>query len=64
MMVDDLEELIETIENELRNSYEPTYRTKEGFNIVTDVGFVRQWFNIYKHVLRERYGYNVDGGTK
>lgn len=49
-----LEEFIQTVEYEFSNSFGTEYRTKEGFRIVTDVGFVRQWFNIYKGVLRRR----------
>lgn len=56
-----LEEFIQTIEYEFSNSFGMEYRTKEDFCIVTDVGFAKQWFNIYKGVLRKRYGYGVVG---
>lgn len=62
MTIDSLEEFIQTIEYEFSNSFGMEYRTKEGFCIVTDVGFVRQWFNIYKGVLRRRYMQETIGG--
>lgn len=50
-----VEDIIKTIEDELNQSNELYYRCKDGSEITTDVGYVEDWFNEYKDVLRERY---------
>lgn len=48
-------QLIITIENEIENSDSTRYICEDGSIISTDVGYVYEWFDEYKHVLRERY---------
>lgn len=50
-----VEDIIKTIEEELNQSNQLYYRCKNGSEITTDVGYVEDWFNKYKDVLRERY---------
>ena len=50
-----VEDIIKTIEEELNQSNQLNYRCKDGSEITTDVGYVEDWFNEYKDVLRERY---------
>lgn len=50
-----VEDIIKTIEEELNQSNQLYYRCKDGSEITTDVGYVEDWFNKYKDVLRERY---------
>ena len=50
-----VEDIIKTIEEELNQSNQSYYRCKDGSEITTDVGYVEEWFNEYKDVLRERY---------
>ena len=51
----DIEELIETIESELSHGGCGGYITKEGIHIATDAGYVYDWFEEYKEILRMRY---------
>lgn len=50
-----VDELIKTIENELKNSSQTRYVCEDGSLIGTDVGYVEEWFDEYKYVLREKY---------
>lgn len=51
-----VEEIINTIEEELASSDSScTYTCKEGNNISTDIGYIYDWFEEYKEILRERY---------
>lgn len=50
-----VEEIINTIEEELKWSSQTRYICKDDSIISTDVRYVEDWFNEYKHVLRERY---------
>lgn len=50
-----IDDLINTIEREIRNSTSTHYRTAEGDYIDTDVDYVYDWFKEYKDVLRFRY---------
>ena len=51
-----IEELITTIEEEFEiPGCSTEYECKEGNIISTDVGYVYEWFNEYKEVLRKRY---------
>ena len=50
-----IDDLINTIERELRNSTSTRYRTAEGDYIDTDVNYVYDWFREYEDVLRLRY---------
>lgn len=59
----DIEELIETIEQELSKSSSCDYKCENGTIIVTDVGYVHEWFEEYIEVLRRRYG-NVDNSNR
>lgn len=61
MTIDDLEELIGTIEAELNSSPRYAYRCIGGQMIVSNVGCVEGWFEEYKHVLRKRYVYEIAG---
>lgn len=55
--IDIVEEIIKLIESELEspetNSTE--YHCENGTNISTDVGYVYDWFDEYKEVLRKKY---------
>lgn len=51
----DIEELIETIEQELSHSSSCQYKCEDGTTIVTDVGYIWEWFGEYSEVLRKRY---------
>ena len=48
-------EIIETIEKELEQSSATYYECIEGNDICTDVGYVHDWFNEYKEMLKKRY---------
>lgn len=50
-----IEELISTIEHEIECSSSTRYICEDESIISTDVGYVSDWFNEYKHVLREKY---------
>ena len=50
-----IEELIKTVESELKESNDLNYKCKEGSCICTDVGYVQEWFNEYKDILKDRY---------
>lgn len=50
-----VEEIIETIEKELNNSNSLYYNCEDNSYIETSVGFIKQWFNKYKEVLRRKY---------
>ena len=50
-----IENLITTIEEELKNSTSTQYICENGSVIDTDVGYVEDWFDEYKHVLREKF---------
>lgn len=52
---DAMEELITTIEKELNQSLSAIYKCEDNSVISTDVGYVEEWFNEYKYVIRERY---------
>lgn len=52
-----IEEIITTIENELddkRNTM-AKYHCEDGTVIITDIGYVVDWFEEYKDVLRRKY---------
>lgn len=55
-----IEELINTIESELSVSESFFYIPKDSDSIATDVGYIQDWFNEYKDILRKRYGLEVD----
>lgn len=48
-------EIIETIEKELAQSFSSYYECIEGNGICTDVGYIGEWFNEYKEMLKKRY---------
>jgi len=50
-----VEEIISTIKSEIENSNQVEYRCSNGHTIFTDVGYVEEWFEEYKDILRERY---------
>nr|WP_185911976.1 hypothetical protein [Clostridium sp. Marseille-P7770] len=50
-----IEELITTIEDEFNKSNSIRYYCNDGTEIATDVGYVAEWFEEYKEVLRRRY---------
>ena len=50
-----VKEIINTIEEELNQSSEIRYVCKDNSIISSDVRCVKEWFNEYKYVLRERY---------
>lgn len=50
-----VEEIINTIEEELNQSSQIRYVCKDNSIISADVRCVKEWFNEYKYVLRERY---------
>ena len=50
-----IDELIETIDKELFESTQTRYHCINGQLITTDVGYVEEWWNEYKNVLRSRY---------
>ena len=47
-----IDELIETIDKELFESTQTRYHCINGQLITTDVGYVEEWWNEYKNVLR------------
>lgn len=51
-----VEELIDTIEQEFKDGHGMScrYVTKEGKNIETDVGYVHEWWEEYRNILRKR----------
>lgn len=52
---DAMEELITTIEKELNQSLSTIYKCEDNSVISTDVGYVEEWFNEYKYIIREKY---------
>lgn len=50
-----IEDMIKTIENEIKRSTQTRYICEDESIISTDVGYVEDWFNEYKYVLREKY---------
>lgn len=50
-----IEEVISTIETEIEKSSSTRYYCEDGDIIPTDVGYVNDWFDKYKEVLRKRY---------
>lgn len=51
-----VEEIIQTIEDEIDKSWSSEYLTKEGIKITgMDVNEVYDWFVEYKEILRQRY---------
>ena len=50
-----VEEIIKTIEEEIKQSSQTRYVCKDNSIISTDVRQVENWFDEYKYVLRERY---------
>ncbi len=57
-----VEEIIQTIENELDASWSSEYVTKEGVKITSaDSNEVYDWFNEYKKILRKRYSEGETG---
>lgn len=48
-------DIIETIEKELDQSSSAYYECVEGNKICTDVGYIGDWFNEYKEMLKKRY---------
>lgn len=49
--------IIKTIEKEFENSCSSIqYECEDGTKIHTDVGYVEEWFEQYKEVLKKRYG--------
>lgn len=52
---DVMEQLIGTIESELSRSSSTRYECADNSVISTDVGYVKDWFNEYKYIIRERY---------
>lgn len=50
-----LNELINTIREEINQSSTSKYICKDGAVIYTDVGYVEDWFNSYADVLRKKY---------
>lgn len=50
-----IENLITTIEKELKNSTSTQYICENGSIIDTDVGYVEEWFDKYKNMLREKF---------
>lgn len=52
-----VEELIDTIEQEFKDERGSScyYVTKEGKHIGTDVGYVHEWWEKYRNILRKRY---------
>lgn len=52
---DFIENIIQAIEQELEHSSSTCYICKNGEKIDTDVGYVEEWFEKYKQVLRQRF---------
>lgn len=50
-----IEEIINTIYEEIENSGDSYYVTKENQEFSADVGYVKEWLDDYKEVLRKRY---------
>ena len=48
-------ELIDTIKEELNQSSLSKYVCNDGTIICTDVGYVEDWFCVYADVLRKKY---------
>lgn len=52
-----IDEIIQTIDNELENSSSSTYKAQEG-EITTDVGYIYEWWQEYRKFLKKRYNLN------
>ena len=50
-----IEEIIEVIYEEIKNSGDSYYVTKEGYTFSSDVGYVKEWLDDYKDILLKRY---------
>lgn len=52
-----VKDIIDTIERELKNDETSSieYVCEDGTVIHTDVGYVYEWFNEYREVLRRKY---------
>ena len=50
-----VEEIIDTIYQEIENSGDSYYVTKENQEFSADVVYVKEWLDDYKEVLRKRY---------
>lgn len=50
-----INELIETIREEINQSGTSKYICNDGTIIYTDVGYVEDWFCVYADVLRKKY---------
>lgn len=50
-----VEDVISTIEKEFSMSNSIYYNCENGSYIVTDVGYVEEWFEKYKDKMREKY---------
>lgn len=50
-----VEEIINTIYEEIENSGDSYYVTKENQEFSADVGYVKEWLDDYKEVLCKRY---------
>ena len=48
-------ELINTMREEIDQSSTSKYICADGTIIYTDVGYVEDWFCVYAHVLRKKY---------
>ncbi len=51
-----INELIDTIREEINQSSTSKYICNDGTIIYTDVGYVEDWFCVYADVLRKKYG--------
>lgn len=52
-----IDEIIQTIDNELENSSSSIYNAQEG-EITTDVGYIYEWWQEYRNFLKKRYNLN------
>ena len=50
-----IEEVINTIREEINQSSTSKYICNDGTIIYTDVGYVEDWFCVYADVLRKKY---------
>lgn len=56
-----IHDLINTIQKEIDMSWSSIYECEDGTEITTDVGYVYDWFQEYKEVIKKKYGIKLDG---
>ncbi len=58
-----VKELLDRIERELKNSASTQYRCEDGSVIITDVGYVEEWFVEYRKTIEREETTNEQDNT-